>query len=507
MLRHLLEATPTALETCLPASWLVPVCEKVVSIRSLLHTMANDCAAIPCPDPKLDPGMLTRMFESGVFSLTVPKHFGGVGSSLRDFVLAMESVGAMGPAWAMTAVPHLCISVKAVASLCEAQKAGAILSGILDRQHLLAFAITEDNGSDVAAVKTRLTRAADGRLRLNGRKQWITNLARASHVVVVALCPDLHKAPGATILILLDLQQQGVSIGKPWHKLCANGSDTADLYFDDILIDDAQLLGRPGQGMSLFNDMVLSGRLGAAAATLGMVRQAMDVAPKFAQSQTMVAGLDAMLAAITLSAAMGDADHPEFSMVTALAKHFCSRQAQQFALEIEDACIQAGLPVPAAVSRAVQAMGLFRLLKGPGEIISLHALAMWAPRMGDMPATTWPLPIRIGLACVLQGFAQIAKSGGISANPVTSMLLCDLAGAWWLVFATVMAKSPTQATPLIPAHRHQRAKFWAWQQLVQAARQLEAHATPISPETIAHAYTSVRTLDLSHHILATGAPP
>lgn len=497
MLRSLLESPEQAIETALPGNWQSVVDGEIAALCTRLDALALQTSAEADLDPGLDQEVLGQMFDAGLFSLTVPRDANGLAASIRDFVVTMESVGRMGPAYAMTAVPHLCISVKAVASLCEPARAQAILSDIARRQCLLAFAITEDNGSDVAAVKTRVTRAPDGGLRLNGRKQWITNLARASHVVVVALCPDLHRAPGATVLLLVSLRQAGVEVARPWHKSCANGSDTADLYFDDVLIEEHQLLGQPGQGLSLFNDMVLIGRLGAAAAAVGMLRQALDIScvgsdgPLAPEPRAAIgAALQTMSATLALSAALGDAEHPEFPMVTALAKHFCSREAQRLVCEIERAHLFAGLIPPPHVRRATQAMGLFRLLKGPGEIISLHALAVWAPRIKAMPLNgNWPRTIKIGLGRVVAGFVRLCDAGGLSANPVDTMALLDATAAWWALFAVVMAR---RTGGRVPDLDWRRTINWAWRSFATAARRLDARERNMDIEQIDALYSALR---------------
>jgi hypothetical protein len=501
MLRQLLEAPPGKIDNALPAAWQAPLDIDIARLCKRLDGLAMQTSRQAKADPALDQATLAQMFDYGLFSLTVPVEYGGLNSCIRDFVVAMESVGRMGPAYAMTSVPHLCISVKSVASLCRASEARAILGAIRAQHRLLAFAITEDNGSDVAAVKTRLTLDRDGRMRLSGRKQWITNLARASHVVVVALCPELHRAPGATVLVLLAIDQPRVSFGSPLDKLCANGSDTSELYFDDVEIQAHQLLGQPGQGLSLFNDMVLSGRLGAAAAAVGLTRQALlvartDMAIAAPRSAAIEATLDVLSAALTLSAALGDAGHPEFSMVTALSKHMCTRQAQTLAGDIAHSYACTGKITPPAVTRALNAMGLFRLLKGPGEIIALHALAAWAPRINEAPVTTWPHTVRVTLQRVVHGFSGLNAAGGLSANPVSAILLTDMTGAWWLVFSTVMAIRSGNAA-IRPGHRR-LALRWAWQNFAEAARRFSASSNALGSEQVNALYSALRQVNPVH---------
>ncbi|MET3133693.1 alkylation response protein AidB-like acyl-CoA dehydrogenase [Oxalobacteraceae bacterium GrIS 1.11] len=500
MLRQLLELEPDALDQALPPAWRAAPAAAVARLCADVELLAMRTSAAAEADPPLDAGVLAQLFEQGLFSLTVPRAHGGLEASLRDFVLAMESVGRMGPAYAMTAVPHLCISVKAVASLCPAAKAAPILGAIRARRQLLAFAITEDQGSDLAALTTRLSDDPGRGWRLNGRKQWITNLQRASHVVVAALYPGMQ--PGATALLLVGLEQEGVSRSRPWAKLCANGSDTSDLYFDDVAIEPDQLLGAPGQGMALFNEMVLSGRLGAAAAAVGLARQALQVArasPLLARDQAAIgATLDALSATLSLSAALGDAGHPEFAQVTALAKHACSRAAQDCVDRIEHAYLCAGASVPPAVTRAARAMGLFRLLKGPGEILGLHALSSWAARMDRAPAQHWPRRMRLALARLARGFADINAAGGLSANPVRAMLLAELAGACWCWFAAATAQrnatTPTDG----------QAAAWAWRTFTVAARRMRK-ARPVMIEQIDDAYALLRHTDFARLSVTEGA--
>jgi acyl-CoA dehydrogenase len=501
MLRQLIESPPETIDSALPAAWQAPLDTNIARLCKRLDMLAMQTSRQAQQDPALDQATLAQMFDYGLFSLTVPAEYGGLGACVRDFVAAMESVGRMGPAYAMTAVPHLCISVKSVASLCGASQARAILGAIRAQHRLLAFAITEDNGSDVAAVKTRLTRSPDGSLRLNGRKQWITNLARASHVVVVALCPELHPAPGATILVLLAMDQSGVSFSKPLDKLCANGSDTSELYFDDVEVEAHQLLGQPGRGLSLFNDMVLSGRLGAAAAAVGMTRQALQVARDdavltAAHGAAIGATLDVLSAALTLSAALGDAGHPEFPMVTALSKHMCTRQAQALVGDIAHGYACAGKVAPPAVTRALNAMGLFRLLKGPGEIIALHALAAWAPRINRVPVMTWPHMVRVALQRVVSGFSGLNAAGGMSANPLSAILLSDMTGAWWLLFAAVMAVRSGNAA-IHPGHQR-LALAWAWHNFSISARRLAASPNTLGIEHVNVLYKALRQANLIH---------
>ncbi|TJZ62550.1 acyl-CoA dehydrogenase family protein, partial [Chitiniphilus eburneus] len=432
MLHELLDLAVTGA----PTLGTGPADPAVAELCRRLERLAVPLRADPDPDPALDEAVLADGFAHGLFSLTVPRESGGLGGSLRDFVEAIERVAQLGPAYAITAVPHLCAGVKAIATLCPPDTARDILTGIPRDRRLLAFAITEETGSDVATVHTRLTRAPDGTLRLNGRKQWITNLERASHVVVVARSPA-HPVPGATQFVCVPLGQPGVSVAPAWDKHCANGSDTADLFFDNVEIAPWQLLGEPGKGMAYFNHMVQSGRLGAAAACVGLARDAValaaaDPVPPLSagHAAALAAGVDVLGRMLRLTARLGDDHHPQFAALTSLAKHICSLEAQRALTDIDTAYACQGRASPPSVSRAVRAMGLLRLLKGPGEVLAQQAVAAWLWQgKGGEPNPAWPYPLRAACRALAHWYADLAAQGGPSARPGAVASLGEATGA------------------------------------------------------------------------------
>lgn len=458
MLSHLLDGRAGAALADIPAEWRRPPAPAVAALDDYVRTLAGADAAAD-DDPPLAPATVDALFAAGLFSLTVPHDCGGMEADLREFVRVMASVGALGPAYAMTAVPHLCVSVKAVARFAPAPLRQRLLGDIGAARRLLAFAITEDRGSDVAALATALRPDADGILRLNGRKQWITNLARASHVVVVALSPSLHRAPNAATLILLPLDAPGVSIAPAWRKLTANGSDTADLFFDNVAVAPEWLLGTPGQALGHFAEMVLPGRLGAAAAAIGLARRGLAAVAAERPAclpahrhESFGVRLDILDAAVGIAAAAGDAGHPEFPHLVAFAKHLAGSESQSLVDALAAAC--RGGPIPAAVTRARRALGLFRLLKGPGEIIVFQAISALSARPAEAAAESPPVPA-MPLAGHCQRLVRLGHAAAAAGRRQLPLML--LADALTAVFAEMAAAALTAATP----ERAAAAAVWA----------------------------------------------
>lgn len=438
------DTSALALSDFLPAAHHQPVASCVVDLCQALEALRLDSHRQEEIDSELDPSALSKLFSAGLFKLTVPQEHGGMGASLRDFAVTMELTGQLGPAWAMTAVPHLCISVKAVTRYCSFEVREQIFRALSDESTLLAFAITEDQGSDVAAMRTRLHTSASGKFLLSGHKQWITNLKRASHVVVAALCPDLHPAPNASVLILVELAKSGISISHPWRKTCVNGSDTAGIFFDQLEIEPEQILTAPGQGMNAFLEMVQAGRLGTAAAAIGLARCGVEVAgseTRAVLNQTSVQQLEAMLdaatAGIRLCASFGDAQHADFPHIVSILKNTTAQIAQTVLQDIDHAYAIQGRKLPASIAHSRDALGLFCLLKGPGEILAWQTVLTWSAlvlkELDHKP--DWPPELQRAASCLAFQITQLRQDGSPSQQPPAVMHIATGLGYWWLLFS------------------------------------------------------------------------
>lgn len=138
--------------------------------------------------------LYARMAELGLFGITIPEVDAGAGADTLAYALVMEEL-ARGYA----SVADQCGLVELVGTLLSqhgsADQKAAYLAPLLRAERRCAYAITEaEAGSDVAAIRTTATRAADG-WRLDGAKQWIHN-APVCDFAVVRLAPMIQGQPG-----------------------------------------------------------------------------------------------------------------------------------------------------------------------------------------------------------------------------------------------------------------------------------------------------------------------
>jgi acyl-CoA dehydrogenase len=155
----------------------------------------------------------------------------------------------------------------------------------LTREPVFAsYACSEpEAGSDVAAMKTRLTRDGDG-WRLTGQKRWITNAGHAAFFTGFAtLDPKLgHK--GITGFVV-ERDRPGVSVGKKEKKLGQRASETCDVIFEDVRLTDEDLLGEPGKGFYIAMETFDKSRPMIAAQCAGLIRRCMDECSRYAKER------------------------------------------------------------------------------------------------------------------------------------------------------------------------------------------------------------------------------
>ena len=136
-----------------------------------------------------------------------------------------------------------------------------------------AFATSEPMASTDLSPGSLATRARreGGRYVLSGQKRFITNAPVANFIVV--LCNVEGEGP---VTLVVDTDLPGVRVGQPDRKMGNRGQLTADVYFDDVVVEATQRIGAPGQGLHRALSTLTYGRIGIAASGVGMAQSAFD---------------------------------------------------------------------------------------------------------------------------------------------------------------------------------------------------------------------------------------
>lgn len=210
-----------------------------------------------------------EMFASagtyGFVGMAVPERYGGGGSSDYRFnqivaeEFALAGVGGSGLGLTL----HNDVVTPYFVEYCNDEQAQRWLPGIASGELITAIAMTEPGtGSDLAGVATTAVRDG-GEYVLNGSKTFITNGINADLVIVVAKTDPTQRHTGISLLVV-ERGMPGFERGRKLEKIGLHSQDTAELFFNDVRVPAANLLGEEGQGFRYLTHNLAQERLSIA---------------------------------------------------------------------------------------------------------------------------------------------------------------------------------------------------------------------------------------------------
>jgi len=213
----------------------------------------------------------------GFLGLTVPEQYGGGGTDDYRFAAVMQEevsyTGVIGSANGFTL--HNDIVLPYFIGLCNDEQKARWLPSMVSGECITAIAMTEPNtGSDLANIRTTAVRHGDTFL-VNGSKTFITNGIN-SDAVIVAVKTDPDAKHRGISLIVLERGMKGFERGRNLDKLGMHAQDTAELFFTDVEVPVANLLGEEGKGFYYLMLNLAQERLGMAVGALGVCQAALD---------------------------------------------------------------------------------------------------------------------------------------------------------------------------------------------------------------------------------------
>ncbi|MFJ9714039.1 acyl-CoA dehydrogenase family protein [Streptomyces sp. NPDC101234] len=248
------------------------------SVRKIAEReVAPHAAAIAGGDERTD-GFPWQVFNAlasaGVFRIPFGGDVGGDGLShpAAATTVAIEELAYYSSSMAAVFDVHCILAGNALRNGTEEQRQ-RWLRKVTDGSVVGAFATTEpDASSDLSpeVVQTEAVRTGAGWV-LNGHKRWISNSPVAGFVVVLA------RTGTRLSMFIVDTTLPGVQVGLPDRKMGNRGQLTADIRFTDVRLSDDDLLGgTEGHGLRHALSTLTRGRIGIAAAAVGMAQAAFD---------------------------------------------------------------------------------------------------------------------------------------------------------------------------------------------------------------------------------------
>jgi alkylation response protein AidB-like acyl-CoA dehydrogenase len=236
--------------------------------------------------------IVDAMCDLGLFGLTIPEEYGGLGESLLTYALAVEEISRGWMSVSGIVNTHFIVAYMLARHGTEEQKR-RYLPRMAAGELRGAFSMSEpDCGSDVSAIKTKATRDGDGYV-IDGQKMWLTNGGTATLVAVLVKTDEGADSVYRNMTAFLVEKKQGLGEVEPGltipgkiAKMGYKGVDTTELVFTGYRTSPEQVLGgAPGRGFYQMMDGVEVGRVNVAARGCGVALRAFELAVAYAQQR------------------------------------------------------------------------------------------------------------------------------------------------------------------------------------------------------------------------------
>jgi acyl-CoA dehydrogenase len=338
---------------------------------------------------KIPDGIIAEMKEMGLFGLTIPEDYGGLGLSMTEEIQVAYEIMHAAPAFRSAFGTNVAIGSQGILIDGTDEQKATYLPRLASGEIISSFALTEpDIGSDAASVKTRATRDGNGYV-LNGTKRFITNAPVADLFTVMARTNPEEKGARGVSAFLVEASTPGIRLGKPENKMGQKGAHICDVIFEDCHVPaDAIIGGVEGQGFKTAMKVLDKGRLHIGACCCGLADRLVQESLSYAIDRTQFGQpiadfqlVQAMLAdsqtehdvgwALVRDAAARYEAGEKLPRIAAEAKYYCSEMLGRVA----DRAVQihggSGYINDTPVSRLYRDVRIYRLYEGTSQIQQL----------------------------------------------------------------------------------------------------------------------------------------
>jgi alkylation response protein AidB-like acyl-CoA dehydrogenase len=238
--------------------------------------------------------IVEQMRDLGLFGLTIPEQYGGLGESLLTYALVVEEISRGWMSLSGIVNTHFIVAHMLRQHGTEEQRQ-RLLPRMATGEVRGAFSMSEPGcGSDVSAIRTRAVPDDDGRTyTVDGQKMWLTN-GGSSTLVAVLVKTDLGAESVYKNMTTFLVEKpagfgevrEGLTVPGKIEKMGYKGVDTTELVFEGFRIGAEQVLGgQPGRGFYQMMDGVEVGRVNVAARGCGVAHRAFELAVAYAQQR------------------------------------------------------------------------------------------------------------------------------------------------------------------------------------------------------------------------------
>src|ERR1700749_2909717 len=336
-------------------------------------------------DDRVPDSVIAQMRELGLFGLSIPTEYGGLGLTMEEEALVCIELGRTSPAFRSVIGTNVGIGSQGIVMFGTEAKKDEWLPKLASGEMVASFALTEPGaGSDAASVK--VSAVHDGKdYIVNGTKRFITNAARAGMFTLLARTDPSKKGAGGISAFIVPAKTPGSPIGKAEKKMGQQGAHIHDVIFENARVPESLRLGKEGEGFKVAMQVLDRGRLHISAVCVGvaerLIREAVNYArerEQFGQKIAEFQLIQGMLAdckteayaarCMVLDAARKRDAGESVTMEAACCKYFASEMVGRVADKVVQIFGGAGYVADYGIERFYRDVRIFRLYEGTSQI-------------------------------------------------------------------------------------------------------------------------------------------
>jgi len=218
---------------------------------------------------KFPVGVLKEAGALGFMGILVPESLGGSGLGYHEYIAIIEEISKVDPSIGLSIAAHNSLCTNHILSFGNEDQKAKWIPKLATGEWIGAWGLTEHNtGSDAGGMNTTAVKKGDQWV-LNGSKNFITHGKSGDIAVIIARTGEKGDSHGMTAFVI-EKGTPGFSSGKKEDKLGMRASETAELIFDNCVLEASAVLGQVGEGFIQSMKILDGGRISIGALSLGI---------------------------------------------------------------------------------------------------------------------------------------------------------------------------------------------------------------------------------------------
>jgi acyl-CoA dehydrogenase len=254
-------------------------------IRNFVEKEVEPYAAQIEEDDAIPQHLIDKMKELGLFGMSIPEQYGGIGLNTVEKAIVLEQLGRTHNGFVSLISAHTGIGSTGLVKLASDYLKNKYLPDMAAGNKIGAFALSEPGaGSDATNLATSAEKKGDYWV-MNGTKHFITNGPIADVFTVFALTDREKGAKGGITAFLVEKDFPGLIIGKKDKKMGLRGSYTSQIIFEDCIIPEENVVGEVGMGYMSALKILGEGRVSLAARAVGSCDKLIELSASYAKER------------------------------------------------------------------------------------------------------------------------------------------------------------------------------------------------------------------------------